>query len=188
MGNYSGSNSFLDCIARTRHGQGKPGLAIQWGAWGEVGMAATMTDSMRARTMNGPMPYFTNKQGVEGMEAGLRTGLPYFSVFIYNPPVMFGMSQGEDSIMQCYSRNFYSEVCRLILSRALTDNTCTQPSGQPRVVLTEAYPKKIGCVTTHSLCRPNRSRMRNGVTISANGRDALNCCWWTPLCIVTFGH
>jgi len=73
-------------------------------------MAATMTDSMRARTMSGPMPYFTNKQGVEGLEAGLRTGLPYFSVFIYNPPVMFGMSQNEDSVMACYSRNFYSEV------------------------------------------------------------------------------
>merc|ERR1719188_45404 len=108
--NYSGSNSFLDCIARTRHGQGKAGTAIQWGAWGEVGMAATMTDSMRARTMNGPMPYFTNKQGVEGLEAGLRTGLPYFSVFIFNPPVMFGMTGGEDSTQACYVRNWTCEI------------------------------------------------------------------------------
>eukprot|EP00438_Fugacium_kawagutii_P012776 Skav223620 [mRNA] locus=scaffold3504:8139:17768:- [translate_table: standard] len=47
--NYSGSNSFLDVLTRHRKAKGRPSLAIQWGAWGDVGMAATMTDAMRLR-------------------------------------------------------------------------------------------------------------------------------------------
>eukprot|EP00411_Alexandrium_monilatum_P051573 CAMPEP_0175472772 /NCGR_PEP_ID=MMETSP0095-20121207/74038_1 /TAXON_ID=311494 /ORGANISM="Alexandrium monilatum, Strain CCMP3105" /LENGTH=426 /DNA_ID=CAMNT_0016774247 /DNA_START=32 /DNA_END=1307 /DNA_ORIENTATION=+ len=103
------SNSFMDGLARWRLSQGKPCCAIQWGAWGEVGMAATMDDAMRRRVMMGPMPYFSVAQGLEGLEGGLRTGLPGFSVFIVNPPMMFGMIQSDQSVMANYTRNFSSE-------------------------------------------------------------------------------
>mmetsp|Transcript_20141 Transcript_20141/g.45867 ORF Transcript_20141/g.45867 Transcript_20141/m.45867 type:complete len:635 (-) Transcript_20141:88-1992(-) len=108
--NYSSSNSFMDGLARWRVSQGKPCCAIQWGAWGEVGMAATMDDAMRRRVMMGPMPYFTVAQGLEGLEGGLRTGFPGFSVFIVNPQMMFGMVYADTSVMACYSRNFMAEL------------------------------------------------------------------------------
>eukprot|EP00443_Scrippsiella_acuminata_P000374 CAMPEP_0115229834 /NCGR_PEP_ID=MMETSP0270-20121206/32405_1 /TAXON_ID=71861 /ORGANISM="Scrippsiella trochoidea, Strain CCMP3099" /LENGTH=617 /DNA_ID=CAMNT_0002644409 /DNA_START=56 /DNA_END=1909 /DNA_ORIENTATION=- len=108
--NYSGSNAFLDGIARHRVARGKAATAIQWGAWGEVGMAATMNESMRKRTDMGPMPYFTNAEGLSGLEAGLQTGLPYFGVFKMNVQVMFGMTQPCDLVAQCYGRNFTSEI------------------------------------------------------------------------------
>jgi len=107
--NYSSSNSYMDALARWRLSQGKPCTAIQWGAWGEVGMAATMDDAMRRRVMMGPMPYFTVAQGLEGLEGGLRSGLPGFSVFICNPPMMYGMVHADQSVTACYMRNFYSE-------------------------------------------------------------------------------
>ncbi|CAJ1457288.1 unnamed protein product [Effrenium voratum] len=109
--NYSGSNSFLDVLTRHRKAKGRPSLAIQWGAWGDVGMAATMTDAMRLRTMNSPMPYFSNKEGLHGLECGLATGLAYFSVFKINPGVMMGTVQNGDVVQACYWRNHYSEVC-----------------------------------------------------------------------------
>eukprot|EP00435_Cladocopium_sp_Y103_P038152 s3009_g10.t1 len=118
--NYSGSNSFLDVLTRHRKAKGRPSLAIQWGAWGDVGMAATMTDAMRLRrgifqfqgwTMNSPMPYFSNKEGLHGLECGLQTGLAYFSVFKFNPPVMMGSVQFADAVPACFHRNHYSEVC-----------------------------------------------------------------------------
>merc|ERR1740138_1222560 len=109
--NYSGSNGYLDCLARYRQGIGLPCTAIQWGAWGEVGMAATMDDAMRRRTANSPMPYFTNVEGLYGLECGLKTGLPYFAVYKMNPNMMIGMIQPADGAMSCYTRNFYSEVC-----------------------------------------------------------------------------
>mmetsp|Transcript_72633 Transcript_72633/g.155564 ORF Transcript_72633/g.155564 Transcript_72633/m.155564 type:complete len:640 (-) Transcript_72633:405-2324(-) len=106
--NYSTSNSHMDQLARHRRAMGKPAVAMQWGAWGEVGMAATMDEAMRRRVMMGPMPYFTVKQGIAGMEAGLRTGMPVFSVFIENPPMMFGWLQSPDP-RQAFNRCFMGE-------------------------------------------------------------------------------
>ncbi|CAL1144032.1 unnamed protein product [Cladocopium goreaui] len=103
--NYSASNTCLDGLTRHRVALGKPCTAIHWGAWGEVGMAATMDDVMRNRVMMGPMPYFTVAQGLQGLEGGLRTGMPEFSVFIVNTPVMFGMIQGDQTPMARYMRN-----------------------------------------------------------------------------------
>merc|ERR1719221_2550756 len=82
---------------------------MQWGAWGEVGMAANLDETMRRRVMMGPVPYFSVKQGLEGLEGGLRTGLPGFSVFIVNPPVYFGMVHSDVGATACYGRNFTSE-------------------------------------------------------------------------------
>ena len=36
---YSGTNSFLDVLIAERHRLGLVGTAVQWGPWGEVGMA-----------------------------------------------------------------------------------------------------------------------------------------------------
>merc|ERR1711971_602985 len=89
---------------------GKPAMAPQWGAWGDVGMAANLDDASRRRMTNSPMPYFSNAEGLKGLEQGIRSGLPYFQVFKYNPPIMFGMIQGEDVIMQQYTRHITSEI------------------------------------------------------------------------------
>jgi hypothetical protein len=104
--NYSASNGYLDCIARYRRNTGRPACAMQWGAWGEVGMAATMDDAMRRRVMMGPMPYFTVEQGLQGMERGLQSGLPGFSTFIVQPGMMFGMVAGGTSPQSLFYSGF----------------------------------------------------------------------------------
>jgi len=110
--NYSGSNAFLNALCQHRVAMGKPATAIQWGAWGEVGMASTMTDSMRARMAASPAPYFSNAEGIRGLEMGLRTGLPVFSVFKWNPSVMAAaVSVGiPGRAKDHYARNFTSEI------------------------------------------------------------------------------
>ncbi|CAK8987967.1 DAZ-associated protein 1 (Deleted in azoospermia-associated protein 1) (Proline-rich Vg1 mRNA-binding protein) [Durusdinium trenchii] len=45
--NYSASNSWLDALARHRLALGKPCAAPQWGAWGEVGMAAQLDEAIQ---------------------------------------------------------------------------------------------------------------------------------------------
>jgi aryl carrier-like protein len=40
QGNYAAANAFQDSFAAWRQAQGLPGLAIDWGSWAEVGMAA----------------------------------------------------------------------------------------------------------------------------------------------------
>mmetsp|Transcript_33054 Transcript_33054/g.103098 ORF Transcript_33054/g.103098 Transcript_33054/m.103098 type:complete len:608 (-) Transcript_33054:515-2338(-) len=108
--NYSAANSFLDGLARHRRALGKPGLAPQWGAWGDVGMAAEMDEAGRRRMANSPMPFFSNAEGLHGFECLLRTGLAYGWVFKFNPPLVFGMIQPDDVVMQCYTRNFTSYI------------------------------------------------------------------------------
>eukprot|EP00913_Durusdinium_trenchii_P020525 g19278.t1 len=71
--NYSASNSWLDALARHRLALGKPCAAPQWGAWGEVGMAAQLDEAIQKRFQAGPQPPFTNAEGLWGLECGLRS-------------------------------------------------------------------------------------------------------------------
>eukprot|EP00933_Yihiella_yeosuensis_P036433 TRINITY_DN30186_c0_g1_i2.p1 TRINITY_DN30186_c0_g1~~TRINITY_DN30186_c0_g1_i2.p1 ORF type:complete len:614 (+),score=145.05 TRINITY_DN30186_c0_g1_i2:83-1924(+) len=108
--NYSGSNAFLDALARHRSAKGLPGMAVQWGAWGEVGMAAQMNASLRARMNATSFPLFTNAQGLNGLERLLSTGLPYATVCIRNFSAFVKESIPCDTANQCYARNFASEL------------------------------------------------------------------------------
>ncbi len=47
--NYTAANGFLDGLAHYRRANGLPATSINWGAWSEVGMAATMHKDGRAR-------------------------------------------------------------------------------------------------------------------------------------------
>lgn len=55
---YSAANSFLDLLIAERQRLGLPGTAIQWGPWGEVGMA-----NKRSRDQGLKEALITNEQG-----------------------------------------------------------------------------------------------------------------------------
>ncbi|MCB9663329.1 MAG: SDR family NAD(P)-dependent oxidoreductase [Alphaproteobacteria bacterium] len=46
---YAAANAFLDGLAAARHAAGLPGVAIGWGPWAEVGMAAGLAELMASR-------------------------------------------------------------------------------------------------------------------------------------------
>jgi hypothetical protein len=106
--NYSSSNAWLDGLCRHRRALGKVAMAPQWGAWGEVGMAANLDDASRRRMVNSPMPYFSNAEGIRGLECLLRSNLAYGSVWKANPMVMLAMVGPDDGEQQCYTRNLWS--------------------------------------------------------------------------------
>jgi hypothetical protein len=108
--NYSASNSYLDALCRYRRATGRPALAIQWGAWGEVGMAANLDAASKKRFAESPMPPFATKEGLAGLEAGLRTGVPGVSCFKLNAGPLFKGTEPCDSTFACYTRNFTSEM------------------------------------------------------------------------------
>jgi NAD(P)-dependent dehydrogenase (short-subunit alcohol dehydrogenase family) len=64
--NYSAANAFLDALAHHRRALGRPSLVINWGAWGEVGLASR-PDRLEWLKRQGLMP-LTNRQGVAALE------------------------------------------------------------------------------------------------------------------------
>jgi acyl carrier protein len=63
QGNYVAANAFLDALAHQRRALGLPGVSINWGAWGEVGLA-TRPDRVKHLSQQG-IAAFTPQQGVE---------------------------------------------------------------------------------------------------------------------------
>ncbi len=50
--NYAAANAFVDALAHQRRAMGLPGLAINWGAWSEVGLAAEMAQRAEVESLS----------------------------------------------------------------------------------------------------------------------------------------
>ncbi|XP_035707663.1 mycocerosic acid synthase-like polyketide synthase [Folsomia candida] len=51
--NYVAANQYLDCLSHYRYSQGQPAICINWGQWGEVGLAKNLTlPSFKPFTIN----------------------------------------------------------------------------------------------------------------------------------------
>ncbi len=74
QGSYASANAFMDALAHYRHNLGLPALSINWGAWGEIGMAARLDARDQARW---------NKQGMSHIP--LEDGLDLFGRLCNQP-------------------------------------------------------------------------------------------------------
>lgn len=144
---YSSSNSWMDALARHRRALGKPAQAPQWGAWGEVGMAANMDDLQRKRMAASPFPYFLNIEGLHGLEQGLRTRWPYYEVTKANPDICFGMFNQNDASAQMNASNLWSDIFppapsdpQKNLYQTYTHTVRQQVHAQPGLFLEQLYP------------------------------------------------
>ncbi|MFF3305031.1 SDR family NAD(P)-dependent oxidoreductase [Streptomyces sp. NPDC002908] len=63
QGNYAAANAFLDDLMRRRAATGLPGLSINWGPWGEVGMSARLSDQLIKRWADEGVRLFTPARG-----------------------------------------------------------------------------------------------------------------------------
>jgi len=73
-------------------------------------MAANLDEASKRRFANSPLPPFSNAEALRGLEAGLRTNLPYFGVFKYNLPLIFSGFQKNIQNHSPYLMNFTSDI------------------------------------------------------------------------------
>jgi malonyl CoA-acyl carrier protein transacylase len=65
QGNYAAANAFMDALAHYRHSLGLPGLSINWGPWGNAGMAASLSDRDQARLKTQGVSIIAPEQGLQ---------------------------------------------------------------------------------------------------------------------------
>jgi acyl transferase domain-containing protein len=69
--NYTAANTILDVMAHERRRLGLPALSINWGPWGQVGMAASA--SMKERLAATGLTPFMPEEALHAMETVMRT-------------------------------------------------------------------------------------------------------------------
>ena len=73
-------------------------------------MAAGLEGLARKRMEESPMPFFTNQQGLAGMDIGLSTGVSPFCVMRYNAAAFFDQSNAEAKNASAhYMRKFWGQ-------------------------------------------------------------------------------
>lgn len=79
MASYAAANTFLDAFAYYRRSLGLTALSINWGTWGEAGMAVAFADTAKDKSIaiTGTM---TNQQGLQALEMILQQDTPQVAV------------------------------------------------------------------------------------------------------------
>ena len=91
QGNYAAGNAFLDALAHYRRGLGLPALSINWGPWGEVGMATQFEDLNEYFDRRGMFPMPT-EHGMEAFGRVFGQDLPQVMVLSAEWPVVNTMN------------------------------------------------------------------------------------------------
>ena len=73
QGPYAAANAFLDALAEHRRGQGLPAVALAYGPWADVGMAARVDAAGRARLERTGLSWIEPETGIAALFASLAT-------------------------------------------------------------------------------------------------------------------
>jgi acyl transferase domain-containing protein/NADPH:quinone reductase-like Zn-dependent oxidoreductase/acyl carrier protein len=74
--NYAAANAFLDNLMVWRAGRGLPGLSINWGPWGEVGMSARLNQQLLKRWADEGIKLTTPAVGMRALFSLLGGSVP----------------------------------------------------------------------------------------------------------------
>jgi malonyl CoA-acyl carrier protein transacylase len=80
QGNYAAANAFMDALAHHRLSLGLPGVSINWGPWGDSGMAASLSSRQQARLSAQGMNTIDPEQGLQVLEQVLGQTLAQIGV------------------------------------------------------------------------------------------------------------
>jgi acyl transferase domain-containing protein/acyl carrier protein len=80
QGGYAAANAFMDGLAHLRRASGLPALSINWGPWGDAGMAADLKDASRQRLTSRGLDVIDPEQGMGFMDVLMGVDRPQIAV------------------------------------------------------------------------------------------------------------
>jgi acyl transferase domain-containing protein/acyl carrier protein len=116
---YAAANAFLNGLAHYRHAMGQPALSINWGMWGEVGMAVDsgITNNGANALMN-PMPV---QGALAALEQALNLGEAQLAIMavtpksweriyatLYKPPFLSQLMSVEQTAADASAQNGFN--------------------------------------------------------------------------------
>ncbi len=135
QGNYAAANAFLDALAHYRRALDLPGLSINWGPWGESGMAAAVAHRNERRWAAQGLGTIAPDQGLQALEQLLRQDAPQVMIVPIHWPQL--LRQFADSGVP----PLLSEFAGNATTHATGAGQSAQ-SGQLLKALTEALPRE----------------------------------------------
>lgn len=95
--NYCAANAFMDAFAYYRHTQNLPALSVNWGPWGEAGMAYQLASSLEAQGYN----LIPIRAGLEALAHLIRTqDSPQLGVLRMNWPKFLGRFRATNPFLE----------------------------------------------------------------------------------------
>jgi len=88
QGNYAAANAFMDVLAHYRRALGLPGLSINWGPWGDAGMAASLSSRTQARLAGQGLSPIAPEQGLQVLKQLLGQTFTQVGVLPFNWSVL----------------------------------------------------------------------------------------------------
>ena len=162
MGVYSAGNAFLDALAHHRRGRGQHALAIDWGPWADVGMAADYG------TDRGPL----DLKGMRAIDA--RVGLSLMEKFVAKDLTQVAVlpvdwSRWRDAYPSFSRAPVYDEVYRLRAASIVpTPGSLAAEPQDARAVIAAAAPEaRLGLVEAFL-----KDEVARSLNIAANELDS----------------
>ena len=81
QGNYAAANAFMDALIHYRQSLGLPGLTINWGPWGKIGMASRLGDNYQTQMASSGINFITPEQGIKALNCLISKSEPQIGVF-----------------------------------------------------------------------------------------------------------
>ena len=100
--NYSAANSYLDALSHYRHAKGLPALSVNWGPWGDVGMATADKKIERLYVSRG-LKMITPEVGLGAMERLIVGNITQAGIWGYDP-LKFAEANGEIKLLEDFNR------------------------------------------------------------------------------------
>lgn len=159
--NYGVANAGLDAIARYRHSLGLPALSINWGAWGESGMAVSQRFKMKGFGLIKP------NQGIDALARLLAHKLTQVGVLEVN------WEQLSQKFSYVHKSNYFSELVtnadnKETTSTIVFSELLATPTAQRSEYLTQYLQKAIS-----EILQIEANKLATNVSLLDLGMDSL---------------